>query len=126
MLDGRVLEASQVEYKPFGKPPLQREACAWGASRSPGGGGFVKTLIVRGFESKNANERKTPTLVWSEVGFPTSLFQAFCALFGPKESGDIAVRPYLGLKAPFWTKALVSGATFRRFDPPRYLGGLTC
>ena len=24
MLDGRVLEASQVEYKPFGKPPLQR------------------------------------------------------------------------------------------------------
>ena len=24
-LDGRVLEASQVEYKPFGKPPLQRE-----------------------------------------------------------------------------------------------------
>ena len=26
MLDGRVLQASQVEYKPFGKPPLQREA----------------------------------------------------------------------------------------------------
>ena len=26
MLDGRVLEASQVEYKPFGKPPLQRES----------------------------------------------------------------------------------------------------
>ena len=26
MLDGRVLEASQVEYKPFGKPALQREA----------------------------------------------------------------------------------------------------
>ena len=25
MLDGRVLEASQVEYNPFGKPPLQRE-----------------------------------------------------------------------------------------------------
>ena len=28
MLDGRVLEASQVEYKPFGKPPLQRERLA--------------------------------------------------------------------------------------------------
>ena len=27
MLDGRVLGASQVEYKPFGKPPLKREAC---------------------------------------------------------------------------------------------------
>ena len=26
MLDGRVLEASQVEYKPFGKPPLKRGA----------------------------------------------------------------------------------------------------
>ena len=26
MLDGRVLKASQVEYKPFGKPPLKREA----------------------------------------------------------------------------------------------------
>ena len=26
MLDGRVLGASQVEYKPFGKPPLKREA----------------------------------------------------------------------------------------------------
>ena len=25
MLDGRVLEAFQVEYKPFGKPPLKRE-----------------------------------------------------------------------------------------------------
>ena len=25
MLDGRVLEASQVEYKPFGKHPLKRE-----------------------------------------------------------------------------------------------------
>ena len=32
-----------------------------------------------------------PTSAWSEVGFPTSLFQAFCALFGPKESGDKAV-----------------------------------
>ena len=30
MLDGRVLEASQVEYKPFGKPPLQREFQALG------------------------------------------------------------------------------------------------
>ena len=26
MLDGQVLGASQVEYKPFGKPPLKREA----------------------------------------------------------------------------------------------------
>ena len=26
MLDGRMLGASQAEYKPFGKPPLQRES----------------------------------------------------------------------------------------------------
>ena len=25
MLDGRVLGASQVEYKPFGKPPLNKK-----------------------------------------------------------------------------------------------------
>ena len=31
MLDGRVLEASQVEYKPFGKPPLQREGGHFGS-----------------------------------------------------------------------------------------------
>ena len=51
MLDGRVLEASQVEYEPFGKPPLQREvsslkssiqwrtksstANSWGARQRP-------------------------------------------------------------------------------------------
>ena len=28
MLDGRVLGASQVEYKPFGKPPLKREVAS--------------------------------------------------------------------------------------------------
>ena len=28
MLDGRVLEASQVEYKPFGKTRLKREKVA--------------------------------------------------------------------------------------------------
>ena len=35
MLDGRVLGASQVEYKPFGKPPLKREP-------SLGFGGFAQ------------------------------------------------------------------------------------
>ena len=34
MLDGRVLGASQVEYKPFGKPPLKRESTACAAPRS--------------------------------------------------------------------------------------------
>ena len=34
MLDGRVLGASQVEYKPFGKPPLKREpGSCWAAQR---------------------------------------------------------------------------------------------
>ena len=30
MLDGRALGASQVEYKPFGKPPLKRERAGCG------------------------------------------------------------------------------------------------
>ena len=34
MLDGRVLGASQVEYKPFGKPPLKREASILGLQAS--------------------------------------------------------------------------------------------
>ena len=44
MLDGRVLGASQVEYKPFGKPPLRRgEKClqmSWGPLR------FVDSMNV--------------------------------------------------------------------------------
>ena len=32
MLDGRVLGASQVEYKSFGKPPLKREAAYLGVT----------------------------------------------------------------------------------------------
>ena len=38
MLDGRVLEASQVEYKPFGKPPLKKKS--WGPLR------FVDSMNV--------------------------------------------------------------------------------
>ena len=36
MLDGRVLEASQVEYKPFGKPALKREPASSRASSQSG------------------------------------------------------------------------------------------
>ena len=31
MLDGRVLEASQVEYEPFGKTPLKRDSFGVGS-----------------------------------------------------------------------------------------------
>ena len=37
MLDGRVLGASQVEYKPFGKPPLKRDGMALGKAHCVGG-----------------------------------------------------------------------------------------
>ena len=57
MLDGRVLGASQVEYKPFGKRPLKREPLdlAW-QSRA--------TLLAR---------RACPALfqayeTWAEIG----------------------------------------------------------
>ena len=42
MLDGRVLEASQVEYKPFGKPPLKREP---GAGLARAWWGLVWALV---------------------------------------------------------------------------------
>ena len=35
MLDGRVLGASQVEYKPFGTPPLQRDSKQRRLQRGP-------------------------------------------------------------------------------------------
>ena len=79
MLDGRVLEASQIEYKPFGKPPLKRE-------------------------------RQARTRLQSDFGLATSLFQAFCALFGPKESGDEAVT------SGFWAKKRRFGQVPRRTD----------
>ena len=45
MLDGRVLGASQVEYKPFGKLPLKRESLRPGnLDRTPFGA--KKTLIT--------------------------------------------------------------------------------
>ena len=44
MLDGRVLEASQVEYNPFGKPPLQRDGSS---SLQPGDGSLWKDGSLR-------------------------------------------------------------------------------
>ena len=49
MLDGRVLEASQVEYKPFGKPPLKREVrlriCRFSLFEK-----LLKSLLKRGIQ----------------------------------------------------------------------------
>ena len=43
MLDGRVLGASQVEYKPFGNPPLKRECWATRARGSSWSGTAGRT-----------------------------------------------------------------------------------
>ena len=58
MLDGRVLEASQVEYKPFGKPPLQRELpfffygpSFFFARRGQVGGAFKRVMPSERFHS---------------------------------------------------------------------------
>ena len=48
MLDGRVLEASQVEYKPFGKPPLQREDVVAQVAQHSAGVGGRRSRVVRG------------------------------------------------------------------------------
>ena len=45
MLDGRVLGASQVEYKLFGKPPLQREGLEALAHRSEHAGKVSRVTI---------------------------------------------------------------------------------
>ena len=60
MLDGRVLEASQVEYKPFGKPPLQREhwwhQCHKNSSPSVGGRTAAR-FFANGCEAPAARHR---------------------------------------------------------------------
>ena len=46
MLDGRVLGASQVEYKPFGKPPRKRETPGMQGTQVPFVP-FVFTFLLR-------------------------------------------------------------------------------
>ena len=84
MLDGRVLGASQVEYKPFGKPPLQREVlcsvfalsrgavcscrCSRCAAYAYGGLALRHLPRLPGIEASSL-----PSLRHTEVGIPTSL-----------------------------------------------------
>ena len=59
MLDGRVLEASQVEYKPFGKPPLQREPNEYGLAQN----GLAQPRFL---DIGGTNVTKIPVLPWGE------------------------------------------------------------
>ena len=47
MLDGRALEASQVEYEPFGKTPLKREPGHPDAEEGPGHEGAQGRAVER-------------------------------------------------------------------------------
>ena len=51
MLDGRVLGASQVEYKPFGKPPLKREVQASSDLTNPEQAVILENLVVNGIKT---------------------------------------------------------------------------
>ena len=71
MLDGRVLEASQVEYKPFGKPPLQREGRSFRDSLGGGASLAVAPVILTlgagpsGFSKQVSGRRpKLPRQPW--------------------------------------------------------------
>ena len=64
MLDGRVLEASQVEYKPFGKPPLQRELLrrsAFSGSATVESDLFADMTNEAAHAVRNFGSRKMPT-----------------------------------------------------------------
>ena len=63
MLDGRVLGASQVEYKPFGKPPLQREV--------PGMQGFLEKPCI---ELPQSLIQRASTQVPTQVPFVPFVF----------------------------------------------------
>ena len=52
----------------------------------------------------------------SDFGLERGRISDFAFLFGPKESGDEAVTPFLGLKAPFWDERAHGGVGLRRFD----------
>ena len=58
MLDGRVLEASQVEYKPFGKPPLQREGEVWLGEVAGKGGAQGSSKSPRKLSSRTVQSRQ--------------------------------------------------------------------
>ena len=55
MLDGRVLGASQVEYKPFGKPPLKREVQASSDLTNPEQAVILENLVVNGIKTPFGN-----------------------------------------------------------------------
>ena len=56
MLDGRVLEASQVEYKPFGKPPLQERPQAAADLVGAGAAGLAAVQALRSQLPQDAAE----------------------------------------------------------------------
>ena len=83
MLDGRVLGASQVEYKPFGKPPLQREKSVFGKCSAVLGLASQAELT----KSKRARLPRSALKLWAQVNFLHS--DNFCVrvIAGPAPDG---------------------------------------
>ena len=63
MLDGRVLGASQVEYKPFGKPPVKRET-------------LVLTLVHQDQNTAKSSLSMVPGCLWNHKPCSCAISQA--------------------------------------------------
>ena len=95
MLDGRVLEASQVEYEPFGKTPLKREV-----SLLTGEIGQIKLIHIR---------KKTLVRAWCGPG--AGLVRAWCGFQDRSRGAGLALRNLLmaGVRTEWYSTALAAG-----------------
>ena len=86
MLDGRVLEASQVEYEPFGKTPLKRELLS-----------YYTTAQVDGLLANKLGVTEAASALQR-----VSLFTCICLVWGPEldlAAVELARAARLGRKA---------------------------
>ena len=130
MLDGRVLEASQVQYKPFGKPSLQREAdrvhfCAYGGARR-------KRTVLKGTPTWlqnlcrkcDGNHSHAPwkdscgTHTAEEAAYPFPFCQAICLCLRDSLPPHSRPRPmFLGQALPHWRDDALFLRAAGKFQP---------
>ena len=108
MLDGQVLGASQVEYKPFGKPPLQRDA--------------TYVLFARSVRHRIGRFYRAPTPVHQEVDMGRAVsVLLFCVAMDPiyvvlnAIPGVLSVKGYMDDNATCGTDGLWLSAAQRAF-----------
>ena len=106
MLDGRVLEASQVEYKPFEKPPLQREIPGMQRFRAETTARAAIWLQVA-FQARSSFAKGNPfSLFFEDPFFGTPCFLFFFFVFLSPKVGSLEMQPASAIqelgKSPVW------------------------